>query len=247
MIPRTEISFEKSVPYHVLSKTVEGRGVFVREEDCLRFIFQMHAANVGKPAFNLRKQDVIETARALLNNKEVRRQSIIIEHSPLVNFLSFVLVGNHYHFLLAPNQETGIAKFMQKLNGGYAKHFNLKYNRTGNLFEKPYKIIPIKTIFQLDAVICYINLINPLDVYQPGWRKNGLDNRENAFKFLKKYQFSSLLDLFEERNSKILAPHQVLEQFLPGGIAQNQEEYSNFIKDFLEKKDKVSNNPFFLE
>lgn len=246
MLSRREICFEKSMPYHVLSRTVEGREAFAKEEDCLRFIFQIYAANVGRPGFNLHRQDTVNAGRALLNNEEIHQRSVIVEHPPLVNFLSFALVGNHYHFLLAPNNDKGIPKFMQKLNGGYAKHFNLKYNRTGNLFEKPYKVIPIKTIFQLDAVICYINLINPLDVYQPGWRKNGLDNRENAFKFLKKYQFSSLLDLFEERNSKILAPHQVLEQFLPGGIAQNQEEYSNFIKDFLEKKSQPFGS-FFLE
>ena len=128
----------------------------------------------------------------------------------------------------------------------YFKHFNLKYNRVGNLFQKPYKIIPIKTNFQLDAIICYINVINPLDMYQPGWRENGLTNRERAFKFLKEYQFSSLLDLFGERNSKIIASRQFMEQFLKEGITQNQEEYLNFIKDFLEKKTQPFNQ-FFLE
>lgn len=247
MLSRREICFEKSMPYHVLTRAVEGRGIFAKEEDCSRFIFQIYAANVGRPGFNLHRQDTVNDGRALLNSEKIHQQSVAIEHPPLVNFLSFALVGNHYHFLLVPNSDKGIPKFMQKLNGGYAKHFNLKYNRTGNLFEKPYKIIPVKTNFQLDAVMCYINLINPLDVYQPGWRKNGLDNRENAFKFLKKYQFSSLLDLFGERNSKILASRQILEEFLEEGITQNQEEYSNFIKDFLEKKAKVSNNPLFLE
>ncbi len=246
MFSRREIYFEKSIPYHVLSRAVEGREIFTKEEDCLRFIFQIYAANVGRPGFNFHRQDTISDGRALLNNEKIHEQSVIIEHPPLVNFLSFVLVGNHYHFLLVPNSDKGIPKFMQKLNGGYAKHFNLKYNRTGNLFEKPYKIIPVKTNFQLDAVVCYINLINPLDIYQPGWREKGLNDREGAFKFLRKYQFSSLLDLFGGRGSKIITSRLTLEQFLQAEISQSQEEYSNFIKDFLEKKSQRF-SPLFLD
>ncbi len=243
---RNEISFEKYMPYHVLSRTIEGREVFVREEDCLRFVFQMYAANVGKPAPNLYRRDVIKAARGLLSNEPIDEKFIIIEHAPLVSFLSFTLVGNHYHFLLTPNIEKGIAKFMQRLNNGYAKYFNLKYNRIGNLFSKPYKIIPIKTNLQLDAIICYINVINPLDVYQLGWRERGLSNREESFKFLNRYQFSSLLDLFGERHSKILAPPQILKEFLGEEMTQDHEEYLNFIKNFIGKRTQPYHH-LFLE
>ncbi len=46
---------------------------------------------------------------------------------------------NHFHLLLAQKAENGTVHFMRKLNGGYAKYFNIKYKRTGTLFEGRYK------------------------------------------------------------------------------------------------------------
>ena len=246
MITRREISFEKSIPYHVLCRAVEKREIFSIENDCLRFIFQMCVANIGKPAFNLHRQDIIKAAKSLLVGEEIPKRLVIIEHPPLVNILSFTLVLNHNHFIFSPNVENGIPKYLQKLNGGFAKHFNLKYGRSSNLFARPYKIIPIQTNFQLDAVLRYVNVKNPLDIYQPGWRKIGLKNWEGAFKFLENYQFSSFPDLFEKRNSKILAPHLVLEQYLGKEIIQSKEEFVNFIKAYLQNE-MISFYPFFLE
>lgn len=244
MIDRKEIVFEENQPYHILSRAVEGRKIFT-EESSLRFIFQMYAANVGKPHFNLHRKDVRKAAEALLAGEEIPSEMIIVEHPPFVDFLSFVLVVNHYHFILVQNMEGGIPKLMQKLNGGFAKYFNLKNNRKGNLFEKPYKIIPIQTNFQLDAILCYVNVKNPLDVYQPGWREEGLKDWERAFQFLENYQLSSFSDLFGERKSKILAPKEKLEKYL-GKEIKSREELRNFIKSFLQKE-TISYKSFFLE
>ena len=246
MVSRKEIKFEKFTPYHVLSRTVEKRKIFVNENDCLRFIFQMYVANIGKPAFNLYRRDVIKAGQAILAGEEPPKELIIVEHPSLVNFLSFALVIDHYHFELVPNVKNGIPKYMQKLNGGFAKYFNLKHNREGNLFDRPYKIIPIQTNFQLDAVLRYINVKNPLDVYQPGWREKSLRDWQKAFKFLENYQFSSFPDLFGKRNSKILAPGSVIEQYLGKEIRVNREEFTNFIKAYLQEK-MVSFYHLFLE
>lgn len=243
---RKEISFDKSTPYHILTRTVEGRKIFVNEEDCCRFIFQMEAANIGRPKPNIRRQDIVKAAKSLLNGEEILQNLIIVEHPPLVNYLSFVLVIDHPHFILVPNYGGGIAKLMQKLNGGFAKYFNLKHNRRGNLFEKPYKIIPIQTNFQLDAILRYVNVKNVLDVYQPGWRETGIMDWQKALEFLENYQFSSFPDLFGKRNSKILAPRETIEKFLGKEITTNKEEFINFIKDYL-KKEMISSRPFFLE
>lgn len=246
MISKKEIRFEKSVPYHVISRAVEGKKIYASEEDVLRFIFQMYAANVGSPAFNLHRQDIKKAAWAILNGDKIPSKFIVIEHTPLVNFFSFVLVINHHHFILIPNVENGISKYLQKLHGGFAKYFNLKYNRKDVLFERQYKIIPIQTSFQLDAVIRYINVKNPLDVYQAGWREKGLKDWKKALKFLADYQFSSFPDLFGKRNSKILASKSILEKHLGKEITKHQNEFINFIKDYLQGN-LTSYHPLFLE
>ena len=132
---------------------------------------------------------------------------------------------------------------MQKLNTSFAKYFNLKYERQGNLFSRPFKIIPIQANPQLDAVVRYINIKNPLDVYQPGWKQEGLKNKQEVLWFLNNYQFSSFPDLFGQRKSKILAPESVLESL---GIKQNKGEYINFIDDYLNRK-MASHYSLFLE
>lgn len=242
---RKRIIFEKDTPYHVLSRAVERRKIFVTKQDCCRFVFQMYAANIGKSAPNLHRHDIIRAIRSILAGNEPSSNLIIVEHSPIVGFLSFALNVNHYHFEVVSNVIDGIPKYMQKLNGSYAKYFNLKYNRTGNLFEKPYKIISVKTGFQSDAVLRYINIINVLDVYQPGWREKGLKDENAALEFLKNYPFSSFPDLFGERNSLILAPESVLKKHL-GDIVVNKIDLFKFAKSYLREK-MISSSLLYLE
>lgn len=246
MTIRKEIDFEKSIPFHLIIRAVEKREIFANQEDCYRFIFQMYATNIGRPVPNIHRQEIIKAAKSLLSGEEVSGKFIIVEHPPLVNILSFVLVVTHNHLILVSNAENGISKYIQKLKTGFAMYFNFKHNRHGNLFERPYKIIPIQTNFQLDAVLRYVNVKNVLDVYQPRWQEKGLKDEKEAFKFLNQYQFSSFPDLFSKRNSKILAPRSILEKYLGKGLTGSKEEYLNFIKDYLQKNLK-SFYPLFLE
>jgi len=236
--------FEKFIPYHIVSRAIERKEIFIAEEDALRFIFQMYVANRGRPAFNLQRQDIKKAALAILNGEEVPKKFIIIEHPPLVDCLSFSLVINHHHDILISNTDEGISKYLQKLHNGFAKYFNLKHRRQTALFARPYKIIPIQTELQLNAVIRYVNVKNPLDVYQPNWLINGLKNEKEALDFLHNYQFSSFPDLFGKRNSKILAPPPTLERYL--GKETTRKDFMEFIKDYLQKN-LVSFEPFFLE
>jgi len=240
-VPR---KFDINYPVHVISRAVEERKIFSNEEDCLRFIFQAYAINVGKPVRNLWRQDVIKAARALLEGEEVSLKFIIKEHKPLVHFLDFALVVTHNHLYLVPNIENGIPILIGRLNNGFAQYFNLKHKRKGILFDGPYRAVVTKTQFQADAVSQYVSVINPLDVFQPGWRENGLRNRREAFNFLKNYQFSSFPDKIGERKSKLLAPQEILEKYLTLGT--DFKTYREFVKDFLEEKSYMPRD-FFLE
>lgn len=246
MVEKREIGFDKSIPYHIIVRTVEKREIFLKEDDCYRFIFQMYVANIGEPAHNLKSRDITRSAQAILNGEEVPKNFIIVRHPPLVYNISFVLVVDHHHFIFIPTSDNAIPKYQQKLNTGFAMYYNLKYDREGNLFGKPYKIIPIQTNFQLDAVLRYVNVKNPLDVYQPSWRGKGLKDEKKAFNFLNKFQFSSFPDLFGKRNSKILAPREILEKYLGKEITDNKAAFLNFIKNYLEGN-LSQYHPLFLE
>jgi hypothetical protein len=245
-MPYRRIFFEKHQPVHIVSRAVEKIKIFQREEDCYRFIFLLYTLNIGRRPSNLKGKDIIKASQALLNGEEIPFNFVIKEHPPWVYFLDFSLVVDHYHLCLLPNVENIIPLFMQKLNNGFAKYFNLKHEREGALFGRRYKSILIKTDSQFDAVSRYISVINPLDVYQPGWREKGLRNWEDAFRFLEGYQFSSFPERLGKRRSKILAPPEIIIKYSFSKYLQDKEECRQFVKDFLKQK-LASHQPLFLE
>jgi len=241
-MPYRGIFFEKNQPFHIVSRAVEGIKIFKQEEECYRFIFLLQCANLGRRGFNIKGKDIIKSGEALLHGESIPQKFITIQHPPLVRFLDFAFVITHYHLFIVPNVENSVPIFVQKLNNSFAKYYNLKHKRKGALFGDRYKSILVKTELQLDAVSRYVSIINPLDVYQPDWREKGLENWEEAFKFLEDYQFSSFPDKIGKRSSWILAPKEILERY--SVFYKNREECRKFVEEFLEQKSAPS---FFLE
>ncbi len=233
-MPARNVVFEKDQPFHIIARTVEGRDIFVDEADCYRFIFQIYAANVGKPNTNLNRLNIKQVAQAILRGEDVSDEFVIKEHPPLVHILDFALNINHYHFYMVSASDNAIPVFMQKLNMGFAKFFNLKYGRKGALFGSRYVSVPIETDLQSDTVGRYISIINPLDIYQPGWRENGLSNGKEALVFLENYQFSSFPEKIGKRKSKLLAPEEILHKYHADG--NYEDGYQDFVKDFLQHR-----------
>lgn len=236
--------FEENHPLHIFSRAVEEREIFKNRGNCHRFVFQIYAANLGKPVFNIRRMDIMKASQALLNGEEISSKFVIKEHPPLVYIFDFVLPITHFHFYLLPTSKKALALFMKKLKGGFARYFNLKNSRRGAVFSGPYKSIQIESEAQSDALIRYISVINSLDIYQPGWREEGLKDWKGAYNFLKNYQFSSFLDRIGKRKAKILAPDEIFEKYSlkMGG----EKEFEKFVKNFLKQR-FISFNPIFLE
>lgn len=235
---RKEQIFEPDRPYHVLARAVEGKEIFGTREDCARFIFQMYAANIGSPALNLHRANIQKAAEALLTKREIPEALIRPAHPPIVEFFSFALVNDHYHFGLVPTVPNGISRYLQKLNVAFAKYYNLKYNRRGALFEGRFKAVPVRTPAQLDALVKHINVKNIVDIHQPNWVDEGLQDHDSAIRFVKEYPYSSFPDLFLGRRSLIVSDgsRSELKKFFPGNFTENKEDYLQTFKHYLEKQ-----------
>ncbi|MDO8435787.1 MAG: hypothetical protein Q7S82_00150 [bacterium] len=242
-MPYRKTFFEKNQPAHIISRALID--VFRDKEECYRFVFQFYAANLGKRGSNVRIRDAIKAGQALLQGENIPSSFVAKEHPPLVDLLDFSLVINHYHFYLVPNIENAIPILTQKLNTGFAKSFNLTHNRKDAVFGSRYKGVVVKTDFQSDAVSRYVSIINPLDVFQPGWREDGLRDIEKALDFLKDYEFSSFPDKAGERNAKILAPDEILKRYSLIDSPDNKKKFQEFAKEFL--KERKSYPSYFLE
>jgi REP element-mobilizing transposase RayT len=68
----------------------------------------------------------------------------------------YVVMGNHYHLLLQ-TQEKPLNKIMHRINGNYGWHYNLKYQRSGHVFQGRYKAILIQDEGYLLAVLRYVH------------------------------------------------------------------------------------------
>jgi hypothetical protein len=243
MPKRKESLTEKIRPYHIVARATDGKAIFESEEDSSRFIFQMYAANIGRPVINLYRKDIKKAARGLLAGEQLPKGFVVQEHDPLVDIFSFVLAKDHYHLGLVPGQKEGIPKFMQKLNLAYAKYFNMKYKRQGALFEGRFAGAPITSPVQLNVILRYINIKKVLDVYESGAKEE-----KTPLDFLGAYPYSSFPDLFHNRSSQLVSQEvrSTLRKMFGEDFFTNVEDHINSSKNFMKEQAKPYKD-LFLE
>ena len=149
--------------YHVLNRGVDKRQIFMDKQDHFRFIHDLYEFNdEERSELNYYKfRDYGANGKIAEADKKDRK--------PLVDVLAFCLMPNHYHLLLSPRTEHGISQFMQKVNMGYSKYFNQKYERKGTLFQGRYKQVSVSDDTHFLHLPFYIHF-NPLDLSHPEWR-----------------------------------------------------------------------------
>ncbi len=77
-----------------------------------------------------------------------------------VDVICYCLMSNHFHLVLKEKGQRGISRLMHDLSLSYAKYFNIKYGRTGYLYENRFKAKFIDTNSYLVLLSKYIHL-NP--------------------------------------------------------------------------------------
>lgn len=105
---------------------------------------------------------------------------------------------NHFHLLVTPLVEGGVAKFMSKLSTGYSMYFNKKYERSGSLFEGCFKAKHADSDEYLKYLFSYIHL-NPTKLQQSDWKERGIIDEDATFDFVKEYRYSSLPEYLGEK------------------------------------------------
>lgn len=108
---------------------------------------------------------------------------------------------NHPHLLLRENIEGGISKFVHKVFTGYTMYFNIKRKRVGNLFVTPFRSKHITNDRYLKRIAQYIHL-NPVEIFEPSWKRSGAKNLQSLEKELSAYPYSSLQDYFDKSKTR---------------------------------------------
>ena len=211
--------------YHIYNRGVEGRNIFLEKDDYLRFLKGLAAFNSDIPIILNRVYD--EEIRSLQENK-------------LAAVVSYCLMKNHIHLLARCEDEVKLALFLQKIFIGYTMYFNIKYQRSGVLFQGRSKSKHIDNDTYLKHVIDYIHL-NPLDYSFHKWRNHKIKKLRKARDVIIQYPWSSLSQLLDKNsNSAILDTKLVDELFsnrselLSSALEWSSETFQNNSDMFLE-------------
>lgn len=78
-----------------------------------------------------------------------------------VDIHAYVLMSNHFHLLVTPQDANGLSRMMQAVGRRYVQTFNHVHQRTGTLWEGRFRANPIQTERYLLACMAYLDL-NPV-------------------------------------------------------------------------------------
>lgn len=209
--------------YHIYNRGVDGRNIFEKPKDYQRFIHSLYEFNDQQ--FALPYSQTVE-GREILDKKRPRQL--------LVNILCFCLMPNHFHLILQQIVAGGITKFMRKLGTGYTMFFNIKYERSGVLFQGKFKSILIDMDKYMLHLSRYIHL-NPIELIQPNWKQEGIKDYNKVEYFLKGYRWSSLLDYLGIRNLPYVMKGDFIKEYFKG-----PKDYRKFVLSWLvEEQEKI--------
>ena len=123
---------------------------------------------------------------------------------PYITVYAYCLLSNHFHFVIKIETEQRIVS--QKLSNffnAYAKAFNKATDRTGSLFEKPFKRIRVQSEDYLKNLIIYAHT-NPV--------------KHKILNNFKDYHYSSYSEIVKN-NSDLIDSKKIIELF---------DNYENF-------------------
>jgi len=195
--------------YHLYNRGVNRENIFLDDADRIRFIFLLlHQQTRNKIFHAKRNVESFQKYKTFTPYQSTIGKTVLEREVELVNF---VLMGNHFHLTVKEERENGISKYMHRVLLAYSKYFNLKYKRTGHLFESRFKAVHVTDNTQLLHLSAYIHK-NPKEIKE--WR-----GREYQ------YPWSSLSDYIgTNRWGNLLKPNIVLDQF------PTENEYRKFVE-----------------
>ncbi len=218
--------------YHVISRGVDGRAIFLDDADRSRFVHDLYEFNDTAPA-----TEFFYTTGSEMSGRTTSRH-----RERLVELHGWNLPRNHFHLLMSELVEGGLSLFLRKLSG-YARYFNERHKRRGTLFQGRTKKILIEHEAHFLYILHYVHL-NSLDNL-PGakwWRerdKGGIQNIQAAITHLRADRWSSYRDYCGILNFPSILTKTLFED--------QPSDYEVALKEYLEDRVFENLEPKMLE
>ncbi|MFH1462618.1 MAG: transposase [bacterium] len=229
--------------YHIVVRGIASQKTFLEEKDYLRYLRSLYVFNDKKVVFSAFRDFPIPARDGFPSRRLYHPFFLEKSRELLVEILGFCLMPNHIHLLVRQVVDNGISLFLQKM-GGYASYFNKKHQRFGSLFQRPFKVVHIKSDNQLLTVINYIHL-NPIDLIEFGWKEKGISNPQRVLEFLESFPWSSYSYYLGKENFNWLIDSPFLKELLksPEGfrdLVEGRVFDKTELKNFLESSREFS-------
>lgn len=228
-----KVKFSPGYFYHIYNRGIDQRDIFLSDADRWRFLQGLFLFNNEKTIANLLFQ--LEQEKKALNFNIIREflEKENNERKPLVRIVLDCLRPNHFHLLLEEISNGGISKFMHKIGAGYTGYFNKKYQRSGHLFQGPFRAVMVENDNQFRYIAAYINVINPAQEIEPKIKEIGVGNIKRVLEFTEDFPWSTHREYLGLRESIIIDKNAMEKMF------SSPQDYEKFIRDVLEGKKKL--------
>ncbi|MGE5097444.1 MAG: transposase [Betaproteobacteria bacterium] len=131
------------------------------------------------------------------------------------NVHAYVLMPNHVHLLVTPEEPENISQAMRRLGQRYVQHFNKAHGRTGAMWEGRFKSIPVDSRLYLLKCQRYIEQ-NPL--------------RARLVEHPRDYPWSSYRYNAEGWPSTLVRPHAIFREMV-GDDGRFIDSYRDFLRE----------------
>lgn len=136
--------------FHVLNRGVDGMRIFRTPIDNAEFLHCF-----GRYLSPVRETDAFRRAYRKLHD--------------VAGVLAYALMTNHFHLVVEQKTAGGLPALMQPAMTGYGRYFNDRHDRKGPVFENRYSARPASSDFDLQFMIAYAHLNDPIRQLDHEW------------------------------------------------------------------------------
>lgn len=151
MPTRADILFNGGY-YHIYNKNIEPLTIFTDENLNNEFIntFIYYRSSKSQPRYSFFKK--LKREIKTMKLKEIFHSSFFI-----IDIISFILMPNHYHFLIKQRINNGVIIFMSNIINSITRYYNTKVKRKGPVFLPQFRSRRILSVEQLVYTSRYIH------------------------------------------------------------------------------------------
>lgn len=195
--------------YHLYNRGVAKSPIFLSAKDYSVFLSYL--------------KDYLSPPRAITPDEIRAMDRIYIRKNYYreINLLAFVLMPNHFHFLLKQKSPETIEFFMRSLITRYSTYFNKQHERVGHVFQDVYKGVLVNREGYFLWLSKYIHR-NPLELLKEGEKLSG-------------FEYSSYPVYLGKRKNEWVNTEEILgsvknyKSFVEGSASGEPEDLSTYV------------------